>query len=295
MLRKFWRKFTGTLNPIVSYIMIGVIGLFSVAVAYALSQTGFDFLSTKYKIPTELFGYIIPAFSVLIFILFCAIVIAFQTLFEGHDIEFEKEVAKERKRVPYLQDKEIYEITIPFPIKNRDKHKNIICYVEYTNFEIVYSEIGWKMDKLMNEILKNEFLVQQTPRLQWINGYQLDDCKIEIPPQKTKNIELAKVRIHLMKSLESNKPIGDIAVNYCGNNGKSLSTLLGLYKTGVSVTYEKDDEITTKDIDWYFYVKLNELRPNKNVGNDIRNRIEYEVIVGSGDPMKNKDVPKPKE
>lgn len=131
--------------------------------------------------------------------------------------------------------------------------------------------------------------------------YETNECELRIPPQEQREIDVAKFIFLLQKSYDQNSPTGAMGLYFCKNpNHPKPNSIepLGLYKIKVSIKYKRgnDDEVRTKVFDGYIYASIKDRGIGATLGeNDIRDRLECEAIIDSGDPMKNKDIPKPRE
>jgi hypothetical protein len=301
IIQNAWLNFTKIIEPIKEYIMTGIILIISAVLTYI----GFDFFGWKDRIPPEYLWIAYIASGVIIFIVLALIVAAVQAIVQGEDISFGsgKSTLAEFRRNPKDSDKDVSEVPIFLAVKNRNKNLEVICSATIEKFEQITNVDGYQIDDEITKKLRDYNLLQKkVPRLSWREfEYQTPECEMKIPPNSQRIVEVARFRFMQKLSLESGKPFGNMGVYYCKNEDitKPFDQLpLGLYNIKIAINYKRDGEniLRTKYFNGFIFVSIHDDFSGWNLSEgDIRDRMLGKGIIDSGDPMKNREIPKMKE
>lgn len=296
-----WLNFVKIIEPIKEYIMTGLIFIISVVLTYI----GFDFFGWKDKIPPDYLwiAYIIS--GVIIFMLLALIVATTQAVIQGEDIDFGKgrSEIQEFRRNNKDNDKDVSEVPIFLAVTNKNDNVEVVCHATIEKFEQIMNEDGFSVDDEITKKLRDYNLLQKkVPRLNWREfEYQTGECEMKIPPKSQRIVEIARFRFMLKHSLDSGRASANIGIYYCKNEDKTKpfdQLPLGLYSIRIAVNYRREGEVVlrTKHFNGYIFASIRDDHSGWSLSEgDIRDRLRGKGIIDSGDPMKNKDIPKLKE
>lgn len=300
IIQNAWFNFTKNIEPIREYIMTGIIFLISVILTYL----GFDFFGWKDNIPSEYLWIAYIVFGALLFIVLLLIASIIQAIVEGEDISFGegKSTITEFRRRHQDHDKDVSEVPIFLAVKNRNKKLDLICSATIERFEQITNEDGYQVnDEITKKLRDYNLLQKKVPRLSWREfEYQTPECEMRIQANSQRIVEVARFRFMLKHSLDSGKPFGNIGIYYCKNEDatKPFDQLpLGLYDVRIAINYKRDGEnfSRTKYFNGFIFTSIHDDFSGWSLSEgDIRDRLLGKGIIDSGDPMKNKDIPRVK-